>query len=983
MHFYPPPAFYRFVQRYFHLLFWPVLAAALLVAFIELKDRTYLQNEKAPKGIGSLELGPSQAVDKAIVASWKMDTLDLTTFDECRGSAPTINRLRKARTDIYLDYGFILLYTALAIIIIAALQARAGREGKFISSLLVWLALLAGICDGVENWGMLRFIRDGFDGGTEAGDPAARLTRTMALTKFVILGLLTVIYLPYTLIFRDKGLQWLSAYVRGKALQLFRYRVILVSVLLFSLPIWVMDQGQDLLVNSNSSDIGVLLFMTVVLAAAFLNWWLSKLFFEQTYRGPVFPLTEPVLSDPIQQGGEKRVSRYLGICTILIPAVAILNALQVLRIHFPLDIFPPMLWLVALLALFFVLIQQDIACRLYLRAAGRWGEKISRRIVIFILFLSGFLLPVLIRLLVLREETAAPGSLIWLFYHLLLLAFSFWIFVSTRNNVFPENGWLGKKIGRPIVLVSLILALLFVYFNLFPLRILALDCNYLSLPLLLAGIIFYILLFTFLIRISLCKKINFVFFIVALGLIISAGSSNDYHAVNLTPSPSAITSSSPSGPLPLNQYFRSWLLARTDEIDSTPDSYPVFLVNSYGGGIKAAAFTNMVVTYLDGVTLKKGRSHKAFEHYVFSISGASGGTIGAAVQCAYRARHIDRDSGAYHLDSFQDFYGHDFLTPVLSNALGRDVWASAIGYPLWKDRSAIQEYIWAGFGQRSLGIDLGQDFNAIWDTARTNPARFEVPLLFSNTLNVDDGLKGIMTAVSLTNEDFPGTIFIRDRITALREEHRKDKDSLLSISLATGAFLSARFPFISPSGKMGPGYHFMDGGGKDNSGASTSEAIFLSLARLACREMGSPNDSVFLRLMKKVRFYFVSITNSPYYDPDTRKLVSNRFEPVSPLVGIINSGIYGNAQTADNILQFRYSSDSTQFRGIRPDYSSVWVTGSCVPDGKAGFYKPVLPLGWQISAPSLARLRRSFDEDMIRSYNPAGIRKIIKILGVR
>src|SRR4051812_15868383 len=124
MHFYPPPAFYRYIQRHFHLLFWPVLAAAFLVAFIELKDRSYLQNEEAPKGIGSLELGRTGAIDKAIVASWKKDTLDRTRFDECRDSPLIINRLRKARADIYLDYLFILLYTALAIIIIAALQAR-------------------------------------------------------------------------------------------------------------------------------------------------------------------------------------------------------------------------------------------------------------------------------------------------------------------------------------------------------------------------------------------------------------------------------------------------------------------------------------------------------------------------------------------------------------------------------------------------------------------------------------------------------------------------------------------------------------------------------------------------------------------------------------------------------------------------------------------------------------------------------------------
>jgi hypothetical protein len=509
----------------------------------------------------------------------------------------------------------------------------------------------------------------------------------------------------------------------------------------------------------------------------------------------------------------------------------------------------------------------------------------------------------------------------------------------------------------------------FCAFYIFPLTALRLNCNYLTLPVLLSGVIFYILVFTLLIRVSLWLRINLVLFIFVTGLVLAISVPNDYHAVRLA---SRVSSSSS---LSMNDYFRGWLLHRKDEILNAPGDYPIFLVNTYGGGIKAAAFTNMTLSYLDSSMIRNSRSHKGFEHYVFSISGASGGTVGAAVQCAYRARHLD-SAGAYSLDHFRKFYGHDFLTPVLGNMLGRDVWASIAGYPLWRDRSAIQENLWEGFGHRSLGISLDQDFNAIWqDTA--GAAGFEVPLLFSNTLNVDDGLKGIMAPVELSHTDFPGTIFIRERIAVLNAQRKKEKDTPVDIPLMTGAFLSARFPFISPSGKMGPGYHFMDGGGKDNSGASTSEAIFISLARQGCRR----SDSLFMTLMKKVRFYFVSITNSPYYNPDTRQMVSNRFEPISPLVGIINSGINGNAQAADNTLQVRYNSDSTQFPGIRSDYSSVWITATCVKDGKGKLYSPVLPLGWQISAPSLERMRNTFEEDMIQTYNKEGLRKLLKITG--
>ncbi|MBN8850567.1 MAG: hypothetical protein BGO55_31350 [Sphingobacteriales bacterium 50-39] len=959
MSLFPISRLYHFVRQNFKLLFWPVFTATFIVAFLQLKDQTYLKNDKAPKGIVSLELGPTRAADGAIVRSWEQDTLDRSTANPCSAASSAINRLHKARTDVRMDFLFILLYTALGIIIIAALQSRIGKTDSWFSHVLLALPLIAGICDVIENIGMLQFIRDGLNNTSHSTEFTARLTHAVAMTKFIILAFILFLYLPFTLVIKDKGLQKLSGYIRNKSIQLFRYRVILIGVVAFSLPIWIMDQGQDLLVNSNSSDNGVVLFVGVVCMAALLNWWLAKLFFEQEYKGPVCPMVEPVITDPIREASEKKVSRYLGVATIIIPATAILNALRALRIHYPLDIFPPIIWLVALLSLFFVLIKYDLACKVWCWIKDRWNEATANTIFITTLILLAFILPGLIRLSLLKEDSNTPGALIWLFIHLLLLAKAFWIFVSTRTNIFTGQGLIGRHIGWPIILGGLLLALLFILFNIFPSSVLNLDSNYLTLPVLLAGIIFYIILFTLLIRLSLWLKINLVFFILITGLILAISIPNDFHAVRLT------SSARVASPPTLNNYFKGWLLQRKDEILNGPDNYPVFLVNSYGGGIKAASFTNMMFSWLDSTLITTSKNRKGFEHFVFSVSGASGGTIGATVQCAYRYRHLDSSAGAYSLQYFRDFYKHDFLTPVLGSMIGRDVWASAVGYPVWEDRAAIQERIWAGFGRTGLDIQLNNAFDFLWDTSAANPARYEVPLLFSNTLNVDDGLKGIMAPIVLSKNDFPGAIFIRDRLPAQA-----------TLPLITGAFLSARFPFISPSGKIGAGYHFMDGGGKDNSGASTSEDIFISLARQGCLRT---DDSLFMRLIKKVRFYFVSLTNSPYYNPDTRQLVSNRFEPISPLVGIVNSGIYGNAMSADNTLQYRYISDSTQFPGIRSDYSSVWITATCVAGSGGSLYSPVLPLGWQISAPSLERLSHSFDPDMIRSYNQEGIKKILRI----
>src|SRR5882757_3881171 len=160
---------YYFIHRHFAILFWPVFTAAFIIAFLQIKDQTYLQNDLAPKGIVSLELGPTRTVDSAIVQSWKKDTIDRSASDPCLATSPTINRLQKARTDVHVDFLFILLYTALGVLIIAALQTRMKKEGSLVSNILLALALIAGLCDIVEDLGMLRFINDGVNGTSEAG----------------------------------------------------------------------------------------------------------------------------------------------------------------------------------------------------------------------------------------------------------------------------------------------------------------------------------------------------------------------------------------------------------------------------------------------------------------------------------------------------------------------------------------------------------------------------------------------------------------------------------------------------------------------------------------------------------------------------------------------------------------------------------------------------------------------------------------------
>ncbi|WP_431210849.1 hypothetical protein ACQ86N_33570 [Puia sp. P3] len=167
-------------MRNFHLLFWPLLVAALIVLFIKLKDKSYLQNDTTPNGIISLELGSTYTADTAIVQSSKSDTLDRTTITLCQPHPRPIQRLHKARFDVFVDFGFIFIYTLLGFVIITTLQSRIQKGGHWSTRLLIGLLLLAAFLDCLENIGLLSFINDGINHEPRASGTTAFITHIAA-----------------------------------------------------------------------------------------------------------------------------------------------------------------------------------------------------------------------------------------------------------------------------------------------------------------------------------------------------------------------------------------------------------------------------------------------------------------------------------------------------------------------------------------------------------------------------------------------------------------------------------------------------------------------------------------------------------------------------------------------------------------------------------------------------------------------------------
>jgi hypothetical protein len=171
------------------------------------------------------------------------------------------------------------------------------------------------------------------------------------------------------------------------------------------------------------------------------------------------------------------------------------------------------------------------------------------------------------------------------------------------------------------------------------------------------------------------------------------------------------------------------------------------------------------------------------------------------------------------------------------------------------------------------------------------------------------------------------------------------------LKLSTASFLSARFPFISPTGKMGKGYHFLDGGLKENSGSETSGEIGVVFKRAL--DKLQREDTVWKSC--SIRFCYLSLPNSVFSDAEELE-VKNMFELTAPLTALMNNRV-GNTTKAEAILE---KMPGAEVFTIRPE-----LIDSTKPIA-------VLPLGWQISNIALDQMRASVDSS--RAY-----KKILRI----
>ncbi len=243
------------------------------------------------------------------------------------------------------------------------------------------------------------------------------------------------------------------------------------------------------------------------------------------------------------------------------------------------------------------------------------------------------------------------------------------------------------------------------------------------------------------------------------------------------------------------------------------------VVNTYGGGIRAAVFTAALLADMDDLT--QGR----FGNCIEGISGVSGGSVGVGIYLVLRERWVAAGYwGACSPAAPKQGLGgmvravlvRDHLSPVIGRMLFRDLFpfgSPARGQALldsWNEALKSQLGVLDATpstcrGAKSEAAGLAMPLREL--TGGLDPA----PKVYINSTNALDGAR-----VWFSNDDSWRT----QRELAATAVFRR-----LPLTVGEALLHGARFPVVSPTGLFPPHEDqtllLVDGGYADNSGAST------------------------------------------------------------------------------------------------------------------------------------------------------------------
>ncbi|KIC95194.1 hypothetical protein [Flavihumibacter solisilvae] len=355
----------------------------------------------------------------------------------------------------------------------------------------------------------------------------------------------------------------------------------------------------------------------------------------------------------------------------------------------------------------------------------------------------------------------------------------------------------------------------------------------------------------------------------------------------------------------LSEYLNRWLRDRP-EID-TMNSYPMYVVLANGGASRSAYWVASVLGRLEDSSIRRGSTR--FSRQLFCLSGTSGGGVGIATYYNMLMHQQEKAPTVGFETAARNYLRQDFLTYTMGRMLGADFFNYIPVLNLLIPDEDRAEALEQAFERARDDSYYYVGFDSTWfDEAITLKGRqHNLPILFINTTRVKDGSPGVVSNISLSPEIFNRRVDVLGLL-------QQDK----TIRMSTAAILGARFPFISPAGRIDsyrpprdstkPGdtlraNYFVDGGYFDNSGAGVVQEMIRNMFQV----MSASKDSILRNRFSKISLRVIHITNSPQGTVPLVPIGPFKNDVLAPLLTII--GAYDMQTTVNDRRIITYLKD--------------------------------------------------------------------------
>jgi hypothetical protein len=410
---------------------------------------------------------------------------------------------------------------------------------------------------------------------------------------------------------------------------------------------------------------------------------------------------------------------------------------------------------------------------------------------------------------------------------------------------------------------------------------------------------------------------------------------------------------------------------------STTTCDRAYFVSAEGGGIRAAAWTALVLAKINRILLASG--HRLSDCLV-AASGVSGGSLGVAAFVA--GQYVLDTPGLTPAKSSADcthempnapqgaelecrlvyMLTRDFISPTLAAMFTSDQLQRLLPRVELPDRGRALENAFADAFADAFGLQVddaltnpfspGFAFSRLYASPSTMRAHPWVPVLVLNSTEVRSGHRVLQSGVILQDSEFPGA-------RGLDAWLHNQQPTLLG-----AVHNSARFTYISPAGSLparnGRVRQLVDGGYFENSGATT----LADLARIF--EHVSADQW-------KGRIAFIHISN----DPDLGRARDDAQDPLDA-IHTGNAGIPPDTQVPAKPALGEVAPPLValfETRESRAAYARKMLERSATGEPDRYDYahlglnhvKYPLPLGWRIGDLAICELIAQFDGDLNRN----------------